>query len=32
MVINMMCMKGDCKYYLEDCCTRNLEGKQISYK
>lgn len=29
MAINIMCMNSDCKYYWEDCCTRNLEEKQI---
>lgn len=29
MAINMMCMNSECKYYWEDCCTRNLEEKRI---
>jgi CTP:phosphocholine cytidylyltransferase-like protein len=29
MAINMMCINSECKYYWEDCCTRNLEEKRI---
>lgn len=29
MAINMMCMKSGCKYWYEDSCTRNLQGKRI---
>ena len=29
MAINMMCMNSQCKYYWEDCCTRNMNEKRI---
>jgi hypothetical protein len=29
MAINMMCTNSDCKYYWEDCCTRNLQEERI---
>ncbi len=29
MATNMMCMNSKCKYYWEDCCTRNLEEERI---
>lgn len=29
MAINMMCMNSDCKYYWEDCCTRNMNEERI---
>lgn len=29
MAINMMCMKSNCKYYYEDCCTRNINEERI---
>jgi hypothetical protein len=29
MAINMMCVNSDCKYYWEDCCTRNMGEERI---
>ena len=29
MAINMMCMNSECKYYWEDCCTRNIQEERI---
>ena len=29
MAINMMCMNDECKFYWEDCCTKNLEETRI---
>lgn len=29
MAIKMMCMNTECKYYWEDCCTRNLQEERI---
>lgn len=29
MAINMMCMKSTCRFYWEDCCTRNLQEERI---
>jgi len=29
MAINLMCMNGNCKFYWEDNCTRNLNEERI---
>lgn len=29
MAINMMCMNNNCRYYFEDCCTRNINEERI---
>lgn len=30
MAINMMCINVGCKFYWEDCCTRNINEERIS--
>lgn len=29
MAINLMCMNGKCKFYWEDCCTKNMTEKRM---